>query len=35
MRRLAAHGVKVYTTAENGNLLFSSDGKRIKISSIR
>ncbi|WP_422443605.1 ComEC/Rec2 family competence protein [Thermoanaerobacterium sp. DL9XJH110] len=35
MRRLAAHGVKVYTTADNGNLLFSSDGQRIKISTIR
>jgi DNA internalization-related competence protein ComEC/Rec2 len=35
MRRLTAHGVKVYTTADNGNLLFSSDGQRIKISTIR
>ncbi|MCR4431566.1 MAG: MBL fold metallo-hydrolase [Tepidanaerobacteraceae bacterium] len=32
LERLAAHGVKVYTTADNGNILVTSDGENIKIS---
>lgn len=35
LKRLAAHGVKVYTTADNGNILVKSDGKNIKISILR
>jgi beta-lactamase superfamily II metal-dependent hydrolase len=35
LRRLATHGVKVYTTADNGNILVKSDGKNINISSVR
>ncbi|MDI3481337.1 MAG: competence protein ComEC [Tepidanaerobacteraceae bacterium] len=32
LERLVAHGVKVYTTADNGNILVTSDGENIKIS---
>ncbi|HHW03780.1 MAG TPA: MBL fold metallo-hydrolase [Thermoanaerobacterales bacterium] len=34
LMRLAAHGVKVYTTADNGSILVTSDGKNIKISRV-
>jgi beta-lactamase superfamily II metal-dependent hydrolase len=34
LRRLAAYGVKVYTTADNGNILVESDGKNIRVGRV-
>lgn len=34
LERLADHGVKVYTTADNGNILVTSDGENIKMEGL-
>jgi len=34
LERLAAHGVEVYTTADNGKILVTSDGKNIKVGRV-